>query len=102
MKSLTQVDEISDILPVLCRDSAGSIYAEIYLSQSFIPNIYRFDWRTKKAEKIYQGENPCDAIDGLCQNGSNLIFQQSEKFFRFLLKQGKFQKFQVLILGGKI
>ena len=39
MKSLTQVDEISDILPVLCRDSAGSIYAEIYLSQSFIPNI---------------------------------------------------------------
>ena len=86
MKSLTQVDEISDILPVLCRDSAGSIYAEIYLSQSFIPNIYRFDWRTKKAEKIYQGENPCDAIDGLCQNGSNLIFSTVGKILSLSLE----------------
>ena len=86
MKSLTQVDEISDILPVLCRDSVGSIYAEIYLSQSFIPNIYRFDWRTKKAEKIYQGENPCDAIDGLCQNGSNLIFSTVGKILSLSLE----------------
>ena len=86
MKSLTQVDEISDILPVFCRDSAGSIYAEIYLSQSFIPNIYRFDWRTKKAEKIYQGENPCDAIDGLCQNGSNLIFSTVGKILSLSLE----------------
>lgn len=86
MPSLTQVDEISDILPVLCRNQSGNIYAEIYLSQSFIPNIYRFDWRTKKAEKIYQGENPCDAIDGLCQNGSSLIFSTVGKILSLSLE----------------
>ncbi|MGN0728838.1 putative glycoside hydrolase [Treponema sp.] len=87
MPSLTQVDEISDILPVLCRDSYGSVYTEIYLSQSFIPNIYRFDWKSKKGVKVFQGENPCDAIDGLFQNGSSLVFSTLGKILSLSLSE---------------
>lgn len=89
MPSLTQVDEIADIIPVLCKDSAGNVYSEIYLSQSFLPNVYRFNWKTKKGEKIYQGENPCDTIDGLCQTGSSLIFSTVGKISSLSLADGK-------------
>lgn len=74
MPSLTQVDEVSDILPVLCRAESGEIYTELYVAQSFMPNIYRFDWRTKRAEKIYEGAEAADTIDALCQCGSDIIF----------------------------
>lgn len=43
MPSLTSPDEIADILPVLVQDEYGTSYVDIYLSQTFIPRIYKFD-----------------------------------------------------------
>ena len=80
MPSLTQPDEIADILPVLCEDEKGTLYCEIYASQTFIPNVYRFDWKTKKAVRVYQGSEPCDTIDGLWQSESKIVFTMPGKF----------------------
>ena len=74
LPSMTQVDEIADILPVMCRDAEGHYFAEVYLSQTFIPNIYKFNWKEKKGEKVYHGEEQTDTMDGLCQSGSNIVF----------------------------
>lgn len=86
MPSMTQVDEIADILPVMCRDSKGNYFAEIYLSQTFLPNIYRFNWKEKRGEKVYHGEEQTDTIDGLCQSGSNIVFSGLGKVCVFSLE----------------
>lgn len=65
MPSMTQPDEISDILPVKKIDSEGKITSEVYLSQTYIPRIYKFNWGAKRGELIYKGEEPADTIDGL-------------------------------------
>lgn len=92
MESLTQIDEIADILPVLCRRSDGTVYAEMYLSQSFLPNIYRFNWKTKRGEKIYQGADPCGTIDGLCQAGSDIVFSTVGSLASYSLADGTVQR----------
>ncbi|MDY4901977.1 MAG: putative glycoside hydrolase [Treponema sp.] len=85
MQSLTQIDEIADILPVLYKTQDGTIYAEIYLTQTFLPNIYRFDWKSKKAVKVYQGTEACDTFDGLCQNNGHIVFSSMGKLQSFSL-----------------
>ena len=79
MPSLTQPDEISDIVPVMCKNSDGLAYVEMYCAQSFIPNMYRFDWKTKRAVKIYKGTEQADTIDGLCQSGNLLVYVKPGK-----------------------
>ena len=74
MPSLTQPDEVSDILPVIVKDSSGAVYADIYIANTFIPNIYRFDWKKKSAVKIYCGAQVADTIDGLCQSNGRIVF----------------------------
>lgn len=69
----TQPDEVSDLLPVLCRDETGALYCELYASQTFLPNIYCFNWQTKRAELVYAGGD-CGTIDGLCQDASDVVF----------------------------
>lgn len=91
MQSLTQIDEIADILPVLCRASDGTVYSEIYLSQSFLPNIYRFNWKTKRGEKVYQDADPCGTIDGLCQSGSDIVFSTVGTLASYSLADGTVQ-----------
>ncbi len=89
MPSMTQVDEIADILPVVCKAQDGSLYSEIYVSQTFIPNLYRFNWRTKRAEKIYAGTEHVDTIDGLCQSGSSLVFSTIGKVSSYSFAEKK-------------
>ncbi|MBQ9538401.1 MAG: hypothetical protein IJU95_03950 [Treponema sp.] len=74
MPSLTQTDELSDILPVVVKDSDGKIYADIYLANSYFPNIYRFDWESRRAVTVYKGKEAADTIDSLCQSGGQLVF----------------------------
>lgn len=74
MSSITYPDELSDILPVIVKESDGSVYTEIYCSQTFLPAIYRFDWKTKRGVKLYRGTEPLDTIDGLCQCGNTIAF----------------------------
>ena len=88
MPSMSQVDEIADILPVVCRDADGSLYADIYCSQTFLPNIFRFDWQGRKAVKVWQGDEPCDTIDALCQSGSHLVFSTPGRLMQLSLTDG--------------
>ena len=89
MPSMTQVDEIADILPVMCKDANGNHFAEVYLSQTFLPNIYRFNWKDKRGEKVYQGEEQIDTIDGLCQTGSSIAYSALGKVSLFSLVDKK-------------
>lgn len=88
MPSLTQPDEIADIVPVLSRNADGSVYSEIYLSQTYLPRIYRFNWKTKRAECIYQSEEQLTTIDSLCQSNANLIFATLGEIKSFSLTDG--------------
>ena len=92
MRSLTQPDEISDILPVLVKDSDGTLYTEIYLANSFLPNMYRFDWRKKTAVKIYHGSEAADTIDGLCQSNGLIVFSSLGKISSVSLDDGSLQE----------
>ena len=74
MKTQSYPDEIADILPVVFSDASGFPVTEIFVSQSFLPNIYRFDWEKKRGEKIYSGKEPVDTIDSLFWDGTRLLF----------------------------
>ena len=83
MKSLSYPDEIADILPVVKEASDGSSYVDIYISQTFIPRIYKLDWKRKRGELLYKGEEPMDCIDGLTTIGSYLFYTHLEGFGAF-------------------
>jgi len=74
MSSLTYPDELSDILPVVFKEKDGSLYVDIYCAQTFIPAIYRFDWKTKRGELVYCAPEPVDTIDSLCQSNNDIVF----------------------------
>lgn len=78
MPSLSSPDEISDILPVIRTDSDGKNYIEIYLSQMYVPRIYKFNWKEKAAVCVYTGNEPADSIDGLSVIDSVLLFTRNE------------------------
>ena len=80
MPSLTSPDEIADILPVLRTRADGSVYTEIYISQTYIPRIYRFNWQEKKGELIFTGSEPTDVTDGLTTIDNVLLYTKLEGF----------------------
>jgi hypothetical protein len=67
-------DEVADIAPVLVKDANGALYTDIYLSQSFFPIIYRFDWKVKRSIQVYQASSCADTIDSLCQINNSLAY----------------------------
>jgi len=71
--TLSYPDEISDILPVVETDTTGKTKVNVYLSQTFIPNIYRFNWAEKKGNLIYSGKEPSCTIDSLSSVGKKLV-----------------------------
>lgn len=74
MPTQTYPDEISDILPVVFTGADGFPVTEIFVSQSYLPNVYRFNWNEKKAELLYSGSEPVDTIDGLFWDGGQLLY----------------------------
>ena len=80
MPSLTSPDEIADILPVVRTNADGSTYTEIYISQTYIPRIYRLNWQEKQAELIYTGSEPTDVTDGLTTIDNVLLYTKLEGF----------------------
>ncbi len=80
MPSLSSPDEIADILPVVRTRADGSAYMEIYISQTYIPRIYRFNWQEKCGELIYTGTEPTDSIDGLTTIDNVLLYTHLEGF----------------------
>ncbi len=76
IQTYTYPDEISDILPVVFTGSDGFPVTEVFVSQTFIPRLYRFDWNEKCARLLYSGTEPADTIDGLFWNGSKLLYSR--------------------------
>ena len=80
MPSLTSPDEIADILPVLRTRADGSVYTEIYISQTYMPRIYKFNWQEKAGELIYTGSEPTDVTEGLTTIDNVLLYTKLEGF----------------------
>ena len=78
MQSLTSPDEIADILPVVRTKSDGTRFTEIFLSQSYMPCIYKFDWENKKGVLLYKGTEPVDSFDGLTTINDVLVYTHLE------------------------
>lgn len=73
LPSLDQVDEIGDIIPILCKEN-DTVYADIYCSQTYLPKIYHLNWKTKRAETIYSGKSAVETNDGFCQVNDTLYY----------------------------
>ncbi|MBP5603403.1 MAG: hypothetical protein J6X78_11825 [Treponema sp.] len=78
MQSLSSPDEIADILPVVRTNLDGSQYTEIYISQTYLPCLYRLDWETKSGVLIYRGTEPVDSFDGLTIIDDVLVYTHLE------------------------
>ncbi|MBR4629578.1 MAG: hypothetical protein IKO57_03925 [Treponema sp.] len=76
IKTYSYPDEISDIMPVVFMGSDGFPVTEVFVSQTFIPRLYRFDWNEKRAKLLFAGTEPADTIDGLFWNGSKVIYSR--------------------------
>lgn len=81
-------DEVSDILGVLCKDGNGNIYTEIFLAQTFMPRLYRFDFDKKKAICVYKGTEPADTIDGLYLADSSIVYMSPKTINAFDINNG--------------
>lgn len=80
MPTLSSPDEIADILPVVRTNADGTNYTEIYVSQSYLPRLYKFNWQEKKAELIYKDKEPIDCYDGLTTIDNVLVYSKIEGF----------------------
>lgn len=86
MKSLTSTDEISDILSVVRTNAGGDKYTEVYISQMYMPRIYKLTWENKNGQfsfagkLIYSGTEPAAAIDGLTTIDDVLLYTTLEGF----------------------
>ncbi|MCM1320872.1 MAG: putative glycoside hydrolase [Bacteroides sp.] len=65
LPTLSSPDEIADILPVVQRDESGAESVEIYLTQTFIPRLYRLNWQTMRGELLWNGGMKNATYDGL-------------------------------------
>ena len=101
LPTMSDPDEIADIVPVCYVDETGNTTTEVYLSQSYIPNIYKLDWNAKKAIKIGEknaGSNgvggnsgvELDTIDSLFVDGNTLYFVCRNGFSSFNLGTRQF------------
>ena len=77
MKTQTYPDEIADILPVVFADENGFPVTEIFVSQSYLPRIYRFDWKKDRGELLFAGNEPVETIDSLFWDGSKLLYTKT-------------------------
>ena len=77
MKTQTYPDEISDILPVVFADENGFPVTEVFVSQSYLPRIYRFDWKKDRGELLYAGTEPLETIDSLFWDGTRLLYTKT-------------------------
>ncbi|MCR4822703.1 MAG: hypothetical protein K5873_07515 [Treponema sp.] len=77
MKTQSYPDEIADILPVVFSDENGFPVTEVFVSQSYLPRIYRFDWTKDRGELLYAGDQPVETIDALYWDGTKLLYTKT-------------------------
>ncbi len=80
MQSLKDTDEIADILPVVTKNEDGTEKVDIYVSQTYLPRIYKYNWETKSPKMIYKGTDPVNVIDGLSLIDNVLFYTTLEGF----------------------
>ncbi|MGI5173161.1 hypothetical protein H0R92_06120 [Treponema sp. OMZ 840] len=76
--TLPYMDEIADIGILPLRNSDGSIQETVYLTQSFLPRLYRLDWESKSGTLIAKGTEAADTWDGLTSAGKYLAFMSMD------------------------
>ena len=89
MRGQTYPDEISDIMPVVFMGADGFPTTEVFVSQSYLPNIYRFDWNEKKAVVLYTGTEPAETIDALFWDGAQVLYSKPGAVAAFNPTSGK-------------
>ena len=77
MKTQSYPDEIADILPVVFSDENGFPLTEVFVSQSYLPRIYRFDWNKGRGELLFSDSEPLETIDGLFWDGTKLLYTKA-------------------------
>ena len=80
MPTLKDIDEISDIYPVVTRNEDGTETVDVYVSQTYLPRIYKYNWETKSPKMIYKGTDPVNVIDGLTMVDDVLMYTTLEGF----------------------
>lgn len=92
MKTQVYPDEFSDIMPVVFTGADGFPVTEIFISQTYMPRLYRFDWNTKRGQLLYSGKEPADTIDGLFWDGTKVIYSRPGEIAAYnpTTKQGDF------------
>ncbi|MCR5495329.1 MAG: hypothetical protein K6F15_06785 [Treponema sp.] len=86
LPSMTSPDEIADIYPVISQDEEGNNFVEMYITNTFIPRIYKFDWPNRCGQQIYKGSEPAETFDGIFSSNGKLYFSVNEGIRSFDLK----------------
>ena len=76
-------NEVASILPITKTNSDGTTSTEIYVTQSFIPRLYKLNWEEKRAELIASTNDAVETWDGLTNAGDNIAFMSMDglKYF---------------------
>ena len=74
--SMSSPDEIADIYPVSNINKDGTFSVKLYMSQTYIPRLYSFNWEERTAELIFKGEEPVETYDGLTVVNDVLLFSK--------------------------
>ena len=83
MPSLSHSDEFADIAVILLRLQDGSEKEEVFLTQTFLPRLYRLDWETKAGVLIAKGTEAADTWDGLSRAADKLVFTSMDGIIVF-------------------
>lgn len=89
MQTQTYPDELADILPVVFMGTDGFPVTEIFISQTYLPKLYRFDWASKRGELLYTGNEPVDTIDGLFWDGKQVLYTRPGEIAAFRPDTGR-------------
>lgn len=76
LPSYSYPDELSDIVAAADEAEDGTYAVRIFTSQTFVPRIYEFNWKTKKSAVIYAGKEPADTVDSLNYVGGNFVYMK--------------------------
>lgn len=85
MKTQTSPDELAEIMAVRRLDSEGRLVTELYISNSFMPGIYKLDWQNKTGILLGKDKDELSTIDSLALAGSKLLYVCPDGFGSFNL-----------------
>ncbi len=84
MPSISYPDEISDLLAVRKFDEAQSKeVTELYVSQTYMPCVYRLNWETKRGELLGMDTEPLGTIESIFTSGNKIVYVKPSGFGSF-------------------